>query len=430
MTKNIKFFLAMCWMVFSPCIAHAAISNTDSISSNPAAVNITPGTGALQRYIDNKLGIQNTHGVYIDGAWIGDVNDLFSGGIPHADRWTANSLLILGMTIDTEKLMQWQGGLFGIQFLQFNGQPTNQQAGTVQGYNSLPGPPPLNRSELYQLWFRQELFNKKLIVRIGKTAPTFDFNNVVKPVPLSQANISIPTVTSLIYTPIFVNPAILGVLPGYYNSAYGITINFTPIRQWYLSLGMYDGNLAQGKQTGLTGPDFNGSYFYIGETGLIWLIGQNNLPGTVGIGAWHQSGLIQNSPSLFEQGADGYYIFGSQRLWYKNPGVDNSGISGFYQYGDNNSRVLPINKYVGAGFTAFGLVPHRLEDSMGMGAAYSWLNQNSFARETELMLQGYYQAQVAKDFFLEPVISYIPTPGAMAHLNAAWAGTIRAIVLF
>src|SRR5580700_3984883 len=105
---------------------------SDSISSNPAAVNIIPGTGALQQFFEKKLGIENDHGIQFDGAWLGDINDLFSGGIRRADRFTSNSLLILDMNIDTEKAIGWKGGLFDVEFLQFNGQSTNKQAGSIQ----------------------------------------------------------------------------------------------------------------------------------------------------------------------------------------------------------------------------------------------------------------------------------------------------------
>lgn len=422
-----KLILALLLLLCLPLAAHA---ESQPISANPAAVNVTAGNGALQTYLNKKLGIQNTYGIKFDGAWLGDVNDLFSGGIPHADKWTTNSLFLFNLTVNPDAFSRWQGALFGIQFLQFNGGTTNAAAGSVQGYNSLPGVPPLNRSELYQLWLRQELLNKKLVIRIGKVVPTFDFNNVVKPVPLQQDKAVIPAVTGLIYTPIFVNPSMLGVLPGYYDSAYGITVNFVPNRVWYLSLGTYDGNMAGGTQTGLTGPNFNGSYFHIGETGLAWLIGKNNLPGSVGVGAWHQTGLIVGSPTLSEHGASGYYLFGSQRLWYQHPDSDNSGISMFYQFGANNSSALPMTEYIGAGLTAFGLVPSRLQDSMGIGAACAWLNRSIFTRKTELMFQAYYQAQLTQAIYLEPVLSYLPTPGAKSHLNPAWAGTLRLIVLF
>lgn len=416
-------------IIAAPSLENETVLAKPSIASNPAAVNELTGTADLQKYIEKKLGITNNYGIRIGGTFVGDANDLFSGGIPHADRWTLNGLLLLDLSLQTKELLGWKGGLFDIQFMQFNGQNTNQEAGTVQGYNSLPGPSPLNRFEIYQLWFRQVLLEDKLIVRIGKSVPTFNFGNVIKPLPLNKHDPNIPAVTALIFTPIFVNAAMLGVMPGYYNSAYGITLNIIPIKKWYVSLGAYDGNLAQGKQLGLTGPNFNGNYFYIAETGFAWLLDQYHKPGYIGIGAWQQSGLIQNT-TLKEHNAQGFYVFGSQRLWYKNPHYDSSGISGFYQYGQNNSTVLAMSKYVGAGFTAFGLIPNRASDSMGIGTAFSWLNQRIFHRRTEWMLQAYYQAPLAKDIYIEPVLSYIPTPAARPNLNAAWAGTLRMIVLF
>ena len=99
--------------------------------------------------------------------------------------------------------------------------------------------------------WRQSLFADSVVVRFGKLVPTNDFDNVVRPVPVQDPSLKIPAVSGLLYTPIFVNPTILGVLPGYYNSAYGVTVTLAPTKNWYLSLGSYDGNLADRVQTGL-----------------------------------------------------------------------------------------------------------------------------------------------------------------------------------
>lgn len=417
-------------MAFSSSLMAASSEHSYAIASNPAAVNILTGTGDLQNFLEKQLNIKNNHGIRIGGMLIGDANQLFSGGIPNADRSTLNGLFQLGLSASSEKLMGWQGGLFDVEILQFNGQNTNGEAGSVQGYNGLPGSSPLNRFEVYKLWFRQEFFNKTFFVRIGKTVPSLDFDNVVKPVPLSDDRLVIPAVSGLIYTPLYVNSTMLGVMPGYYNSAYGLTLNYLPSKKWSLSYGVYDGNLAQGKQTGLTGPTFNGSYFHIAETNISWLLGSNKLPGVIGVGLWHQTGLIQTSPTLTEHSASGIYLYGTQRLWYRNRSMDNAGISSFYQYGNTNSSVLNMQQYVGAGLTAFGLIVDRENDSMGIGGALSWLNQKSFNRRTELMTQAYYQAFVTPNFYLEPALTYIPTPGALPHLNAAWAMTFRGIILF
>lgn len=404
-------------------------AHTSSISSNPAAVNVGTGSGALQEYIEKKLGIKDNHGITGQGAWIGDTNQLFSGGIPDAERATSNSVLLLDLGVDMEKFNGWKGGLFSAQFLQENAQNTNAQAGLMQGYNSLPDVSPFNRSELYSLWYRQALFDDVLFVRVGKTITTLDFNNVVKPVPLSNGDPNIPAVSSLIYTPLFINPAVDGVMPGYTNSAYGVTATYTPVKSWYLSYGIYDGNLASGKQTGLTGPTFNGRSFQVGETGGAWILGANHKPGTAGVGVWHQNGLIKQG-NLTEQEATGAYVFGSQRLWYRHPGSDISGISSFYQYSINNSSVLPMKQSIGGGLTAFGLVGNREDDSIGAGVSLAWLNAKSTNRSSELMYQIYYQAKVMRGIYLEPALSYIPTPGQRADLSPAFAGTIRAIILF
>jgi porin len=217
-------------------------------------------------------------------------------------------------------------------------------------------------------------------------------------------------------------------MPGYYNSAYGITTTFIPIRNFYLSYGVYDGNIAAGIQTGLTGPHFNGYYFHVAEAGAGWEVG--GLPGSFGLGGWRQTGQLSGPNNITESGASGFYLFGSQRFWRARPTIDNSGISGFVQFGVNNSETLPIDEYFGAGLTEFGLVPNRTRDSAGIGLAWSSLNGNIFQRESEFMIQAYYQAHVSHGVFFEPAISYIPNPGANPKFDAAWGLTLRAICLF
>jgi porin len=400
------------------------------IAANPGAVNATNGTGELEKYVLDLVGIKDDHGVRIGGLWIGNTNWLMSGGAePGEVSW--NSLFIADLLVDMEKLTGWwKGALFGAEFLRFDGQQTNEQAGSIQGYNGLPGAEPLDRSELYQLWIRQEFFDEKLIVRLGKSLPSADFGNVLRPVPLAEQNLFIPAVSGLLYTPVFKNPTLFGTMPSYYNSACGVTLTFAPVKWWYLNYGFYDGNLATGVQTGTTGPHFNGYYFTIAETGFSWRLGKNHLPGKIGAGFWDQTGQLNGPNGISENGTSGFYLFGSQRLWYRHPDEDSSGISVFFQFGTNDSETRPVNHYFGTGLTAFGLVPSRPKDSMGCGISWAWLNPNIFQRTSELMFQGYYQAHLVAHTYLEPAISYIPTPGASSDLDSAWATTVQVTVLF
>lgn len=425
-----------------------------SITGNPAAVESDPGTGLAGRL----LHIPEWTGLRIGGVWLADTNGLISGGA-QPGKWSWNSALIVGANLDAEKLIGWKGASFGIQFLQFDGQNTNGQAGSEQGYNSLPGPDPLNRSELYQLWYRQSLFDDRVVFRIGKQVPTFDFNNVARPVSTQDDFLSIPAVTGLLYTPVFVQPTLLGAIGGYYNSVSGVTVSVAPTKNTYLRYGFYDGNVARGEQTGMMGPQFNGYYFNIWEAGMDWIIA-DKYPGNFGAGLWYQTGVLQGGRNndISENGIGGFYMFGSQRIWsnqVQNAPADggktadgkstsdgkskmvfapeprqHSSISAFFQYGVNNSETLPMNQSFGLGLTGFGLVPHRPSDSLGVGMSWAWMNPNLFDRPSELMFQGYYQAHLVGGTFFQPAVSYIPTPGADADLGGAWALTFRLVVLF
>jgi porin len=415
------------------------------VSANPAAVNIIAGTGALGRF----LGLDEESGLRFGGLWVGDASGVLVGG-RDPGHWGLNSLTILDFNLDAEKALGFKGGSFGTEFLQFTGQPTNGLAGAFPGFDSLEVTPPLTRQELYQLWYRQELFDGKLVFRIGKSVPTFDFNNVVRPVPVDDPAAAVPAVTGLLFTPVFVNPTMLGVIPGYYNSATGVTATFAPTKSVYMNYGFYDGNLANRQQTGLQGPRFNGYYFHIGEVGFAYRLGEQRKPGSFGVGVWGQTGMLDTfdhdakGNPIRVAGANGVYLFGSQRLWFRRPGIDSSGVSGFYQFGANNSNALLARQYFGGGFTAFGLVPGRPDDSFGVGMAWTWLNRGDYAGSlftadrdvplqlspSQLMFQAYYQMKLVDGVFAQTALTEIPTPGMNAQIPNALAISFRIIALF
>src|SRR6185312_4496374 len=71
-----------------------------AISSNPGAVNIITGTGALGRF----LGIDPDTGVRIGGLWIGDANAIMTGGISPG-HWGIDTLGLIDFNVDTEKAL-------------------------------------------------------------------------------------------------------------------------------------------------------------------------------------------------------------------------------------------------------------------------------------------------------------------------------------
>ena len=423
--------LLLAWV---PCLAQAqappdADATSSAIAGNPGAVNIAPGTGELGRL----LGFEPESGLRLGGALVSNGNYVISGG--NAPKTTSfNNLLLTDFEADLDRLAYIPGASFSTAMLRFDGQATNQQAGVVIGYNGLTGAPPLHWTELYELWWRQSFFADGLVVRIGKTVPTYDFGNVIRPVPVQDLSLQIPGVTSLLYTPVFVNPTILGALPGYYNSAYGVTATIAPTRRFYVSWGGYDGNGARGVQTGLQAtPTFNAYRFQIAETGTAWLLGKDNLPGAFAIGGWNQTGTLTLSmpqSTITQNGTHGLYAFASQRLWRGSGEAEASGVSGFVQLGANNSRTMMATRYVGLGLTAFGVIPGRPEDSLGAGIAWSGLNRNHDFRPTEALIQVYDQIQVFGTFYLQPTLTFSPNPGEKTAHAPAVVFTLQSTALF
>ena len=120
----------------------------------------------------------------------------------------------------------------------------------------------------------------------------------------------------------------------------------------------------------------------------------------------------------------GFYSLLTNRLlsvdWADKPGA----IVGFLQYGINNAHYMMANQFVGGGLSAFGIIPNRNQDSLGLGFGLSYLNglsssttlngqaiaYPSFSRTQELITQFYYQAHLWGDIYIEPVLSYVPHP--------------------
>lgn len=399
------------------------IDLTSRISGNPGATNVIVGSGWLGDY----LGI-NRNGWRFAGLNITDVNGLSGGLVP---GWTSDSLTIADIAIDTEEAMGWADGLIGMEFLYYSGGPVNANAGTVMGYNALDVVPPDNRAEFYQLWYLHRFFQDRLLIRIGKTIATYDFNNVIRTVPHRDPAYDIEATSALIMTPLYVSPTQLNVTPGYYNSATGVTATLIPTESTYFNYALYDGNLAAGRQTGLSGPRFNGYMLHLVELGAYWRLGRQRLPGKFGAGYWSQTGVLQAVSGPVE-GAQGIYFFGSQHLYYEHPGETDQGLLCYYQFAATNSPFVDTHRYFGFGFTYFGPLPGRPADSAGFGMAYGKMNDDPLADlgADEIILGWYYQWAVSPNCFLQPNLTYIPNPAARPNIDSAFPVTLRAVLLF
>ncbi len=400
----------------------------NAISSNPIAVRSTTGNG----WLGKQMGLADK-GINVGGVGILEQNNLLAGGItPHSSVF--NTVWDIGARFDMEKLVGWKGGYIGIDFLQVNVGFSNVEAGSAQGYDGLSSVLPHNRSELYQLWLRQELFDRSIIIKVGKLVVNQHFGNTLRPIPMKEKSVNIPAESGLIYKPIFINPSLFDIMPAYYNSAVGSIVTYLPTATNYITVGGFDGNNARGISTGVRDPRFNGYYLLLAELGQTWMWNDEK-PGRLAVGWWRQTGVLRTHhhtthDSIEQNGAKGVYAFMTQRLWYRNPGKDNSGLAIQAMWGVNDSLVLPFKNAISATITAFGLIGNRKDDSCGIGMAYANLNPRLFDRKFEWMYQAYYQFRIFDALALEPVLSYIPRPALESFVPATWAFSFRSILVF
>ena len=392
------------------------------VSGNPGASNVVVGTG----WLGDALGI-NRNGWRFAGLNVTDANGLSGGLVP---GWTGNTLSIVDISLDTSEALGWENGLIGGELLYYAGGPANANAGTVLDYESLDIAIH-HRAEIFALWYLHRFLDDRLLIRIGKSIPTYDFNNVVAGSSFGDPAYDIAAVSSLIFTPLYLSPTQYGVTPGYFNSATGVVTTWIPIEHTYIKYGLYDGNLAAGRQTGSEGPHFNGYNLHMVETGCSWGHGEDQLTGKFAAGYWAQTGMLQAASGPVE-GAQGIYLFGSQRLYYEHPKVTNEGLSVYFQFAGTNSPFVDTHRYFGCGLTYIGPLPGRDSDSVGWGLAYGKMNDDPALDlgADEAILSWYYQWMVGPNCFLQPNITYIPNPAAAPDISSALPVTLRAILLF
>ncbi len=321
--------------------------------------------------------------IRLGGLFVPQLNWTATGGVnPHT--WFGGLVVCVNAGVSLQRTLHIPGGYFGVEFAEYTGGATNPAAGGVQLYDGLNTPAPNSRQELTQLWWHQRLFHDKLIFQIGKMNAAGWFGTVLNPVPISNPKLQDYEISVLVWAPTGINPTMLGRLPTWPNTAYGAVVRFFPINNFYASYGIFDGNSPANSRTGMqTGlmlePKINSNKFQIAELGVTYLLGPERMPGRFGIGYWGQTGKLSTFYGSLQKGADGYYLFANQRLWYRHPESDNSGLIGYLQFGHTSDQAQIVHTYLGAGLTGMDLLPVLPYNRVSLGVAWSELNNAPYA---------------------------------------------------
>ncbi|CAN5512080.1 hypothetical protein BH09PLA1_BH09PLA1_06990 [soil metagenome] len=232
----------------------------------------------------------------------------FTGGIRTGN--TGQYLFNLYLTLDTEKLIDFKGGTFFVNFQNHGGESASgKTAGDWQWLSNIDA---RETTQVSELWYQQSAFDGVIKLKVGKIDAWSNFANCAYAVDFLGSGMGYPVSQTL--------------LPTYPDPAVGAELIFTPVEQFSASVGVFDGSLQEGALTGRLGPaNFWGDpsdLFLIAELGTTWKIESLSLPGGLFVGATYHTGTFEKFTRGTQHGAAGAYMTLQQRLWREDPSVD------------------------------------------------------------------------------------------------------------
>ncbi len=345
-----------------------------------------------------------------------------------------------GVGVDTEKAFGLVGGTFNATGYQIHGRglSTNSLGNNLNTVSSLEAP---RGTLLFELWYEQVLFDKKLAVRAGQLAADQEFM-------ISQ------------YAGLFTNHTfgwstfpssdLPSGGPAYPLATPGVRVKWVPRDNLSLLLGVFNGDPAgpgrgvpQDRDPSGTAFRFRDGVFVIAEAqyGINQGEGATGLPGTYKAGAYFDSQNFADqrrngsgtsladptgtaSTGRNRRGSYSLYAVADQ-LVYREAGTKDQGAGVFLRLmGAPGDRNL-VNFYVDAGVTYKGLIPGRTSDTVGLGFALARISDtaakldsdtgrftNGFypVRRHESVLELTYQAQIAPWWQVQPTAQYVFNP--------------------
>jgi porin len=159
------------------------------------------------------------------------------------------------------------------------------------------------------------------------------------------------------------------------------------------------------------------------------------LPGTVEIGGWNQFGTLHDQPFASTSPTvamtsnsvpinSDWAIYGivDQRVWRVPDSKDANGIGVFGRVIAAPAEQTLIGFYADGGITFSGMIPHRADDILAVGFAYTGISSAAHdfdinsglpvARTQEVLAEVCYTAKLIGDWTLQPDFQYIWRPGA------------------
>jgi len=459
--KNLATVLFLTWGILA----------VSSLEADPVELPNPYNILNQQRLAGEFLGYRpkaETNGVVLSVQSISDLLGNTTGGA--STGTTYSGLINLGLAVDLQKAIGWEGASFKNTWLWLYGNNGNNlsasSVGNALNVSSIAGQPAFR---CYELWFQQNAFHDVISLRGGLIPVDTEF---------MLSDTASLFVNSTFGAPALFTMNIPNAGPTYPMATPGLRLAVQPTS--WLTLRTVFAQANPFEQTkNIHGFDWNlgsaGGLLNINEAEADWNKGASakGLPGYAKLGFWFQRGQGQQqsdepgysfvSPDACSYN-NGFYGIIDQKLYTpsstsppKDGGKESSsgketktaqeppstgttkGLSSFARIGFSPNLSSIVGFYSDMGLVYTGLIPTRNADKLGLAFSYAQVGtqqlQNA-ARSTpsgasfEGVAELSYSIRLAPAIAIQPDLQYILHPGGTQQYGNALVVGVRAVVDF
>jgi porin len=369
-----------------------------------------------------------------------------SGGVKQGADY--DGLTQMDLQLDTQRAFKLHGGTFNVSGLQIHGR--NLSTDNLETLQTASGIEADRSSRLWELWYDQKFLDEdRLDVKIGQQSLDQEFM-------VSQD--ALLFVNTMFGWPMLPSADLPGGGPAYPLSALGVRLRARPTDSLTFLAGVFNGSPVSGtpadpQQKNATGTEFplNGGALAIAEVQYAYpAIGamvspdeSESLSAVYKLGIWYDTesfadqeidntGLSLANPdssgsARMLHGDYAIYAVADQMLWHDEDDPDKA-LSVFVRpmgtpEDDRNLIVFSVN----TGLTLHDPIPHRDDDTFGVGMGYAkassrasdldrdtgFFNPGAFnvIRTDETYVEATYQYQLTPWCQIQPDFQYVFNPG-------------------
>ncbi len=422
-------------------------------------------------------------GVDFEFFYVGSYAMNLDGGLERGEAYQGG--LLMAMTLDSQKLVGYEGGTFNVSSIWLNGEKpfSDRYVGDLNKVNLVDFP---NSFRLWELWYEQKFLDNKVSLKFGQMSIDRDFivpeyYNGLASLNFVNQTFFYPTMAFNVYDqPFFpVGKHALASTP--YGTP-GVRLRIDPCERAYFQVGAYDGNPDRSDSgTHVNLQSDEGALIY-GEIGL--KINQTKdaqgPPGNLKLGAYYHTDdfydmyegtfnafdnfvrasgipLPPLSPGVAKtrEGNYGFYFLADQVLWREIGKEDpaTQGLVGFFRVAtapeDRNLASFGID----GGLLYKGLIPTRDWDTFGIAGSYLEISDDlgdaqrdinrtlgsfgapaAFPRiaDYEAVIEASYKAQLTAWWTLQPSVQRVIHPGGrvLGDIPDAWVFILQTTLRF